>query len=166
MEDALIILDWRDVNHESGRWEHRWQYELALYAVIHPRTDEIIYIGKADGSTVRARWNAADKHDRVWRRMEQERGISEHGFVVGEFQMPEGIRLTRQLVCDIEAMLIYAIQPWANTSNTASRGLYSRPASPFRAGGTGRSGARHSATASEGKHAKRLPYTELWNLLS
>jgi len=127
MDDALIILDWRDVNHGSGRWDHRWGYNLALYAVLHPRTDEILYLGKADGSTVRARWNAADKHDRVWRRIEQERGLFEHGFLIGEFQMPDGMRLTRQLVCDIESMLIYALQPWANTCNSASRGIYSRP---------------------------------------
>jgi hypothetical protein len=127
MEDALIILDWRDVNHGSGRWEHRWADNLALYAVIHPRNDEILYIGKADGCTVRSRWNAADKHDRVWRRIEEDRGIFEHGFIVGEFRTPEGMRLTRQLVRDIEAMLFHAIQPWANTSNAASRGIYSRP---------------------------------------
>ncbi len=32
--------------------------------------------------------------------------------------------LTRQLVCDIESMLIYALQPWANACNAVSRGLY------------------------------------------
>ena len=124
---TTIVLDWRDVNHESGRWDDRWDYTLALYAVIHPRTDEILYLGKADGSSVRARWNAADKRYRVWRRIERERGIFKHGFIVGEFQVPDGMRLTRQLGYDIESMLIYKIQPWANSSNAASRGLYSRP---------------------------------------
>jgi hypothetical protein len=38
-----------------------------------------------------------------------------------------GQRLTRQLVCDVESLLIHQIQPWANTSNAKSRGRYSRP---------------------------------------
>ena len=41
---------------------------------------------------------ANDKHDRVWRFIEEERGLFEHGFIVGEFSMPFGLRLTRQLV--------------------------------------------------------------------
>jgi len=109
MQDATIILDWRDVNDGSGRWDHRWDYSLALYAIIHPRTDEILYLGKADGRTVRARWNVADKHDCMWRRIEEERRIFKHGFLVAEFQMPDAMRLTRQVVCDIESMLISAL---------------------------------------------------------
>lgn len=72
MRDDQIILDWRDVNHESGRWADRWDYTLALYGILHPTDDKVIYLGKADGptSTVRRRWNADEKHDRVWRRME------------------------------------------------------------------------------------------------
>lgn|SRR5215469_3272260 len=76
MQDATIILDWRYVNDGSSRWDHRWDYSLALYAIIHPRTDEILYLGKADGRTVRARWNVADKHDRMWRRIEKSAGFS------------------------------------------------------------------------------------------
>ena len=56
MRDDAIILDWRDVNHESGRWADRWEYNLSLYAILHPTEDEILYLGKADGCTVRHRW--------------------------------------------------------------------------------------------------------------
>ena len=52
IEDERIILDWRDVNHESGRWADRWQYNLALYGILHPEEDEVIYLGKANGCTV------------------------------------------------------------------------------------------------------------------
>jgi len=100
MDDERIILDWQDVNHESGRWADRWDYNLALYSILHPDEDEVLYLGKADGSAVRSRWNADDKHERVWRRIEDERGLFEHGFIVGEFRLPDGQRLTRQLVCD------------------------------------------------------------------
>jgi hypothetical protein len=127
MDDDRIILDWRDVHDDTGGWSERCDYNLALYAILHPRRDEILYIGKADGCTVRTRWNADDKHDRVWRRIEEELGLFKHGFIVGEFRLPEAQRLTRKLVCDVESLLIHQLKPWANTSNAKSRGLYSRP---------------------------------------
>lgn len=127
MEDERIILDWRDVNRESGRWADRWGYNLALYSILHPDEDEVLYLGKADGCTVRSRWNADDKHERIWRRIEDERSLFEHGFIVGEFRLPDGQRLSRQLVCDVESFLIHQIKPWANSRNAKSRGLYSRP---------------------------------------
>jgi hypothetical protein len=127
MDDDRLTLDWRDVHDESGRWADRWGYNLALYAILHPTADEVLYFGKADGCTVRSRWSADDKHDRVWRRIEDERGLFEHGFIVGEFRLPGRQRLTRQLVCDVESLLIHQIKPWANTSNAKSRGPYSRP---------------------------------------
>jgi hypothetical protein len=119
MDDERIILDWQDVNHESGRWADRWHYNLALYSILHPDEDEILYLGKADGCTVRSRWNADDKHERVWSRIEDERDIFEHGFIVGEFRLPDGQRLSRQLVCDVESFLIHQIKPWANSRKAA-----------------------------------------------
>ena len=49
MDEDRIILDWRDVHDESGRWSDRWDYNLAVYAILHPTADEILYLGKADG---------------------------------------------------------------------------------------------------------------------
>lgn len=126
MDDDLITIDWRQVADGPCRWADRWSYTLALYAVVHPDEGEILYLGKADGSTVRSRWDADDKHDRVWRRMEGELGLYEHSFIIGEFRTAVGARLTRKLVCDVESMLIHEIKPWANRQNTKSRG-YSRP---------------------------------------
>lgn len=121
-QDDVVILDWRDVNHDSGRWSARWRYRRALYAILHPDKDEVLYLGKADGSTVRARWDAADKHDRVWSRIEDERELYEHGFIVAEVRLPPNRRLTRELITDIESLLILEIDPWANCQNTKSRG--------------------------------------------
>lgn len=134
MRDDSIILDWRNVDAESGRWNDRWDYTLALYAILHPSADEILYLGKADGSTVRSRWNADDKHERVWRRIEDDLAVFEHRFIVGEFRTPAHKRLTRELVSDIESLLIYHIQPWANIQNTKSRG-YTRPGLVVRCNG-------------------------------
>ena len=134
MRDGSIILDWRNVYEGSGRWNDRWNYTLALYAILHPSADEILYLGKADGSTVRSRWNADDKRERVWRPIEDDLAVFEHRFIVGEFRTPAHKRLTRELVSDIESLLIYHIQPWANIQNTKSRG-YTRPGLVVRCNG-------------------------------
>lgn len=109
-KDGKIVIDWRDVNAKSGRWFHRWTYTLALYAILHPDEPEVLYLGKADGTSVRRRWNASDKRERVWLRVEEQRQVFEHGFIIGEFLVFDGMRLTRQLVADIESLLIYSIQ--------------------------------------------------------
>jgi len=124
MEDQDIIIDWQDPY--SSKWSERWNYDVGLYSVVHPRSPELLYVGKLDGCTARERYNARDKHLRVWQPLEQERGLFEHGFIVGEFRTPPGLRLTQQLVSDIESLLIIELQPWANIQYTQSR-RYSRP---------------------------------------
>jgi hypothetical protein len=123
MVDDAIIVDWLGVDHESDRWN----YTVALYAILHPsEADTILYLGKADGSTVRSRWNASDKHERVWERIENELDLLEHRFIIGEFVLPAGARLSRELVSDVESLLIRQIQPWANRQNKKSRGYTRR----------------------------------------
>jgi len=99
-----------------------WNWNRALYAYLHPSTSEILYVGKADGTTVSARWSAADK-ERLWRDLERERGIFDHRVLVGE--PVTSARLTRQALADIESLLIFAIEPWGNIASTRSR--ISRP---------------------------------------
>jgi len=121
--NVQILLTW----HDAHRKPEYLQYDVALYAIVHPNREDILYIGKADGSTVAGRRNAEDKDERVWRRIEEELGLYRSGFIVGEFPLIKGQRLTRQLVCDVESLLIHQVKPWANTSNVKSRGSYSRP---------------------------------------
>jgi len=71
-----MILDWRNVHDEKGRWADRWSYTPAVYPLIHPTADEVLYLGKAGGCTVRSRWSADDKPDRVWRRSKTSLGYS------------------------------------------------------------------------------------------
>jgi hypothetical protein len=61
---------------------------------------------------------ADDKHERVWSRIEDERGLFEHGFIVGEFRPPDGQRLSRQLVCDVESFLIHQIKSLTSCGGT------------------------------------------------
>jgi len=105
-------------------WQHiddvpqAWGWNCALHAYQHPSTDEILYVGKADGTTVRARWNAADKEG-FWRDLEQQRGIFKHGVLVGT--IGTSFRLTRQLLADVESLLIFAMEPWGNIASRSSR---------------------------------------------
>lgn len=95
-----------------------WRSNRALYAYLHPRQREILYIGKADGTTVRARFTAPDKM-RFWRDLERGRRIYEHRMLIGLISTKE--RLTRQLLADVESILIFSVQPWGNVSATRSR---------------------------------------------
>jgi hypothetical protein len=45
--------------------------------------------------------------------------------VVGELGLGEGQRLTKQLLEDVESLLIYRLQPWGNIRSSISR--ISRP---------------------------------------
>ena len=121
MEDDRILIDWQDVHIENGC---RWGWTLALYAILHPEKDLVLYLGKADGTCVRSRWNADDKYERVWRRIEDEMHIFDHRFIVGEFCPPTGVRLTKQFVADVESLLIHQVKPWANIQCVQTRDVY------------------------------------------
>jgi hypothetical protein len=104
-----------------------WRWSGVLYSYIAPGGREILYIGKADGanSTVRTRWNADDKAG-FWRELERERGIFKHAVVVGDIDVGMRGRLTRELLADLESLLIKWEQPWGNIQGRRVRNL-SRP---------------------------------------
>ncbi len=129
-KEDLITIKWQDANRNSDCL----RYNRALYAVLHPNGTEILYLGKADGSTVKSRRDADDKHERVWDRMDEELGLKKNGFIVGTFYLPEERRLTRELINDVESLLIHRIKPQLNTSSKDSRG-YSRPGMAVRCEG-------------------------------
>ncbi len=104
MNNLPVIIDWQ----EPAIFRERLEWSRALYAILHPETDEILYLGKADGCTVLDRWNADDKHDRVWSALKAN-GIHIHKFIVGGFCTQQ--RLTRELLSDVESLLIYWIKP-------------------------------------------------------
>jgi hypothetical protein len=116
-----IRLHWTRVDEDDDH--ELWDVSPVIYAYGHRR--EILYIGKADGtSTTRSRWNAADKDD-VFDYFE-ERNIVNPRVLVGEF-LYDG-RLTREIVADVESLLIAKLRPRGNISAIRSRverpGLY------------------------------------------
>ena len=110
-----IVLDWRSVSEED---DPGWSYNRTLYAYLAPRASEILYIGKADGCTVRERWR---EKRQFWADLERERNIKSHRVIVAEWDIPADCRMTRQLLADTESLLIYEVRPWGNIQAQSSR---------------------------------------------
>lgn len=102
------LIRWFEVAEDD---DERWWYTRCLYAYLAPRGAEILYIGKCDGCSVRTRW--WNKRE-FWFDLESERKILNHRVIVGEVTLPEGNRLSRQLLADIESLLIWKVTPWGN----------------------------------------------------
>ena len=120
-----VTVNWQRVDHddESGLWN----VSRGLYAYLNldaGEGEEILYIGKVDGTTVRRRWNRSGKQG-FWDSLERERGIHSHGVIVGLIGLPAGRRLSGELVGDVESLLINRLCPWGNIQCRVSR--ISRP---------------------------------------
>ena len=114
-----VILHWHWV---CGEDDPRWKHNLALYAYLAPIKREIYYLGKCDRTTVRGRACYSAKPS-AWDCINQQ--SKTHQLIVAEIEVEQ--RLTRQLLADIESLLICKIQPCCNVQNVGSRGRYSRP---------------------------------------
>jgi hypothetical protein len=117
----LVTVHWNRVRPES---EHLFRMSRVLYAYTTRDLAEVLYIGKATTTTVRQRWNAADK-SAFWSDLENERGIFGHQVLIGNMQISDGFRFSRELLADVESLLIYRLQPWGNIQCQTSR--ISRP---------------------------------------
>jgi len=104
----MVRVRWYSVHRDD---DERWSYTYCLYAYVAPKGREILYIGKCDGCTVRQRWRS--KVD-FWRDLERDRKILSHAVLVGEVLTPCDSRLTRQLLADVESLLIWCVKPWGN----------------------------------------------------
>jgi len=88
-----VVVEWREL-YEG---DEGWYTECALYAYSTVGRSEILYIGKADGTTVRRRWSRSGKEG-FWDAVERERGIYHHAVLLGEIALIPGRRLTRELL--------------------------------------------------------------------
>ena len=113
-----VTLHWHAVGEHD---DPHWQHDLALYAYLAPVKGEIYYLGKCDRTTVRGRASYSAK-PAVWDCINKL--CKSHRVIVAEIEVEQ--RLTRELVSDIESLLIYEITPCCNWQNTASRGKHSR----------------------------------------
>jgi len=112
----LVTVRWSIAAEDSDLWD----YLRALYAYFTVDDSEILYIGKAGRQTVRERWNRSAKEG-FWDALETERNIKEHVVRVGEIWLDEGRKLTRELLSDVETLLIKRLRPWGNIQSRLSR---------------------------------------------
>lgn len=105
-----VTVRWTPLDNEGTH--ELWSANCGVYAYFGPRS-EVLYIGKADGCTVRQRWNRSGK-EAFWDALERERGIFKHAVIFGEIELHDSSRLTRELLADIESLLISKLQPWGN----------------------------------------------------
>lgn len=80
----------------------------------------MLYIGKAWGTTIYDRFNAPDKQ-KFFRYIEQELDLTATRLIAGEIWLDDGTRLTKQLLLDIESLLIHRIKPFGNITAIRSR---------------------------------------------
>ncbi len=112
----LVEVHWRSIR---GPRDEAWGWRGVLYAYVHPNREDVLYIGLAHGRTVRQRASYTAK-SRVWDCMER-LGIDRHICLVGELTLDDGRRLTRQLLSDVETLLIKRMQPTCNEAAKRSR---------------------------------------------
>jgi hypothetical protein len=112
-----ILVDWKTVN---GKSDPLWQVRRGLYSYLHPKTFEILYVGKVDGTSVRGRWLRPAKSD-FWEDLERERNIKTHMIIVGLLTLERTRRFSSELLADVESLLIARVLPWGNIQSRAKR---------------------------------------------
>ena len=98
----------------------RWDEQYCLYAYLHPTRDRLLYIGKADYSTVRARFRGEHK-DQLFEDIWRVYGFDEVRVLHGELELEAGYRRSSQFLTDVESLLIKRLQPFGNISTTRTR---------------------------------------------
>ena len=103
---------------EAG--EEAFGFTRVLYAYLHPKSAEILYLGKADYCTVSERTRGAHKEaifDSI--AMKEKTGVLHP--IVGVLRVQEGIRFSSELLSDIESLLIVEVQPRYNRQSKRTR---------------------------------------------
>ena len=116
----MIEVKWRILTEDDPGWN----YCRCLYAYLTQNGKEILYVGKAWGTTVRVRWSWGGKK-KFWKDLEKQGGIKRHIPLIGEVYLFQGQRLTRELLADVESLLINIEKPWGNIQSQQNR--ISRP---------------------------------------
>lgn len=113
-----VFVDWW--------WAHKEDYQLRqlLYAYLHPGTDELLYLGKADYQSVGERMRGRHKEG-IYDQLKRELRLGALRPLVGELTFAKGRRFSSAALSDVESLLIQQIKPPYNSSCIDSR--ISRP---------------------------------------
>ena len=108
----------------TGPGEEGLEFSRVLYAYLHPDTNEILYIGKADRCSVYERLKGAHK-EAIFFDIIHDLGLSTLHAIVGLLSLPPERRFRSELLADVESLLIMEVQPTYNIQSRQSR--ISRP---------------------------------------
>jgi hypothetical protein len=121
MQKLQVVIDWHVLKSDA---DEGWQQCRCLYLYRTRLTREVLYIGKAWSTTVRGRWHPGAKRE-FWEDLRSERWVRNPRVYVGTLTLPSNSRLTHQLLCDVESLLISSLLPWGNIQSGNQR--ISRP---------------------------------------
>lgn len=112
----------------SLRIEVEWSYtgpsvesldfRRVLYAYLHPNTNDILYLGKADRCSVRGRFGGEHK-EAIFSNIITEHRLATLHAIVGVLSAEQ--RFSSELLSDVESLLIMATQPPYNRQSKKSR---------------------------------------------
>jgi hypothetical protein len=108
-----VRVEWTRLEEDD---DSLWHASQCLYAYAEPDTGELLYIGKADYQTVRQRLHGPHKEV-----LFDDLDVDDVVVLQGTLVLESGRRLTRELLGDVEALLIMELQPPGNVSYTQSR---------------------------------------------
>ncbi len=103
-----VVLRWYEPDEED------WDEARCVYAYLDPKTRKIIYVGKADDSSPRERWNG-HQADGLFEFFKIDLGLEEWDTIFGEVEEMQGMSsLSFELLLDIETLLIWHVRPPGN----------------------------------------------------
>ena len=112
----LIQAVWSELEDSDPLWSG----QFCLYAYLHPQRDWLLYVGKADYSSVRRRLSG-DHKDQLFADFYLRYGIEEVRVLHGELLLEAGRRRSSELLADVESLLIMRLQPFGNIQSRRSR---------------------------------------------
>lgn len=113
----LIDVEW---SHLEGDDDPLWDTQLCLYVYLHPKRDWLLYVGKADFSTIRKRLTGKHKES-LFCDLQDSYGIDEIRVMHGDLNLVDGGRRTSAVLSDTESLLITRLQPFGNIMSRNSR---------------------------------------------
>ncbi len=97
----VVEVEWHLLKPDDPEWDA----DFCLYAYLHPDTDRILYIGKADHQTVWERMHGPHKDelfDDLYKMFDVEPEVLK--VIQGALLLEEGRRRSSELVADVESL--------------------------------------------------------------
>ena len=113
----FVEVFWSELGDDS---DPLWSSTFCLYAYLHTRRDWLLYVGKADYSSVRHRLHGAHK-EQLFDDIYREYGIKQVRVLHGDLLLPPGRRRSSELLADVASLLITRLQPFGNIQSRRSR---------------------------------------------